>query len=501
MKELFFILDDLQQPPKEIKEIIGEQSFGKMILRRNTLEERYKALLKSYDWVYMMPMCSITKHMEKLVEKISEVSMHSRFIHVYSDQAILNMENFHILIQKMPYVHETVAIVSQGTIGAFVFADKAAYLDFLMLRLKGGQREALLAALGGATLQLECFWNIALKTNFLSYISSSFDARFFNSLSGDAYILTKRSSKKEKIKSEYMYYHLLPDSMKMWFVRPFDYVEKNGYAQYSMERYHMADLAIRWIHGSLVEQEFSVVMKKVFHFICNRVKKTVDVSAYQEMQHRLYIEKVRTRMKDLRTTRFYPALEKLLTQVDIDLPTTESHTSDLLEKILEKYEQLYKTISEIEKTPFVAVVGHGDLCFSNILYSSEISLLRFIDPKGALNELDLWTDPYYDLAKLSHSICGRYDFFNAGLYDIVLDENLRFRLMIDFDHANYIKLFQNLLEANGFSYLKVRLFETSLFLSMLPLHVDVPKKVFAFLLNALDIMKEIEAYMKNKLIS
>ena len=38
-----------------------------------------------------------------------------------------------------------------------------------------------------------------------------------------------------------------------------------------------------------------------------------------------------------------------------------------------------------------------------MLYSKEINLLRLIDPKGALTEEDLWTNPYYDIAKLSHS--------------------------------------------------------------------------------------------------
>ena len=45
------------------------------------------------------------------------------------------------------------------------------------------------------------------------------------------------------------------------------------------------------------------------------------------------------------------------------------------------------------------VVGHGDLCFSNILYSREANLLKLIDPKGALAEEDLYTDPYYDPEK------------------------------------------------------------------------------------------------------
>ena len=47
-----------------------------------------------------------------------------------------------------------------------------------------------------------------------------------------------------------------------------------------------------------------------------------------------------------------------------------------------------------------------------------MSLLKLIDSKGGTEREQLWMDPYYDLAKLSHSICGGYDFLNSGLFDI-----------------------------------------------------------------------------------
>ena len=43
--------------------------------------------------------------------------------------------------------------------------------------------------------------------------------------------------------------------------------------------------------------------------------------------------------------------------------------------------------------------------------------------------------------------------------------------------------------------LSVRIYEASLFLSMLPLHMDNPHKVFAFILNAKNILEEIEGYV------
>ena len=53
------------------------------------------------------------------------------------------------------------------------------------------------------------------------------------------------------------------------------------------------------------------------------------------------------------------------------------------------------------------------------------------------------------------------------------------------------------MEKSGFSYIAVRVYEVSLFLSMLPLHMDNPQKVFGFILNAINILEEIEECLKN----
>ena len=60
-------------------------------------------------------------------------------------------------------------------------------------------------------------------------------------------------------------------------------------------------------------------------------------------------------------------------------------------------------------------------------------------------------------------------------------------------HVNqlYQNLFKMKLEENGYDYQLVRLYEASLFLSMLPLHIDAPYKVLGFILNAEKILEEL----------
>jgi hypothetical protein len=163
-----------------------------------------------------------------------------------------------------------------------------------------------------------------------------------------------------------------------------------------------------------------------------------------------------------------------------------------IDALVDKYFNLKSKIEARNQYPKISVIGHGDPCFANALYNKSTRTLKFIDPKGALTEEELWTNPYYDIAKLSHSVCGRYDFFNNALFDIGINEQFECELHIDFDNSKYIRIFREKLEQNGYDYLTVRLYEASLFLSMLPLHIDYPHKVFGFILNVKNILEEIE---------
>ena len=65
------------------------------------------------------------------------------------------------------------------------------------------------------------------------------------------------------------------------------------------------------------------------------------------------------------------------------------------------------------------------------------------------------------------------------------------KLEMDSDVREYKRIFERKLKEAGVDVPTVRLFECSLFLSMLPLHIDRPGKVMAFILNAVKILDEI----------
>ena len=328
-----------------------------------------------------------------------------------------------------------------------------------------------------------------MRTNFLTFITGGFDARFFNALEGDEYTVTKRSSKKEKIRAEYEFYYLLPDAMKMWFVMPYDYKEDENGASYTMERFHMTDIAIRFVHGAVGTEELRDILDKLFYFIHLRTEKQVEASEGRDKAKELYIGKVRQRMEELKKYKEYEQFDRMLAM---------GTGYEGIEDVVRRYEALYDRLSAGNRRRYDRLaIGHGDLCFSNILYSREAEVLKLIDPKGATAKEEMFADPYYDLAKLSHSVCGCYDFFNSGLYEIAIKRDLKLELTVDADKEAYIEVFKEYLAKNGFDYALVRLYEASLFLSMLPYHMDQPGKVFGFLLNAAGILDEVEACTKD----
>jgi hypothetical protein len=133
-------------------------------------------------------------------------------------------------------------------------------------------------------------------------------------------------------------------------------------------------------------------------------------------------------------------------------------------------------------------VMHGDFCFSNILYSARVRRIKVIDPRGSIGgPPSLWGDVRYDLAKLAHSIIGRYDQIVAGRcrvrqsggdYEMVF-EPLPAQAWLEGALADF-----SVAGLSGASA-EVRAIMTGLFLSAPPLHAERPDRQQAFVANAL----------------
>lgn len=476
------VYDDTGRKSEVISDIIGEKGFSDVVVKKRRLEEYYqehmKRLYPTMEWRRIQSIFEYTD-VDREIELINDENI--KVIHCFSNYLISDYEKAALSFEKLKFIDETYRAMEDSRVAAALFPNKASYRSFVK-KIVSGQKPWDVAKSIAANFQMEGLVDIGHIGNFIQCITGNFDSRYFNSLKGNEYTIVKSSTNKKKIKAEYTFYHLLPEDMKYWFVIPFNYTEGEDRASYTMERLHMTDLAIKWVHGSMDEIEFEELMDKYFYFFTRRHEKPCDKDVYAAVSKSLYVDKVVERIEDLKQLPEYKKIESLLS-------VSPEYSIDAL---VEKYFVLKNKIEAKHKYPAVSVIGHGDPCFANSMYNKSTKTLKFIDPKGALKEEELWTNPYYDIAKLSHSVCGRYDFFNNALFDMKINDKFEYDLEIPFDNSKYIEIFKRKVEENGFDYLTVRIYEASLFLSMLPLHIDNPHKVFGFILNVKNILEEIE---------
>ncbi|MBE5827902.1 MAG: hypothetical protein E7305_00400 [Butyrivibrio sp.] len=483
-KQFLFIYDDSFPKSEIIKDIIGEKGFSDVLVKRKTLFDYYKEGsgigTESTLWLKVGSVYAFEELNETMLDKYGD---DFKVIHCISNYIISDQRKVARAFDEIVQQKDVTRGVVNGKTALIFFPNIKEYSTFIDASLKEDQLPCEFSKNIENTVDCLGFTDISIISNFITCITGNFDSRYFNALTGDDYVINKSSTNKKKILSEYTYYRLLPDDMKYWFVMPFDYREQGDKATYSMERLHMTDLAIKWVHGSIDEKEFNLILDKYFHFFNARHKKSVSEKEYRATADKLYVDKVEERIEQLKALPEYKKIEKIL-----DSATEEGS----IDNIYKKYVEIKNRVEAETEFQHISVIGHGDSCFANALYNKSTRTLKLIDPKGALNDKDLWTDPYYDIAKLSHSICGRYDFFNNALFEITVDESMHLDLDIPFDNLRYIELFKEKLRENRFDYRCVRVYEASLFLSMLPLHIDYPHKVLGFILNALNILKEVQ---------
>jgi hypothetical protein len=476
MKKVILMYDDTITVPERLKTIIGNKSFGNIVLKRKTMYSIVENVLNDEDDYIEIKKIN-TKKDFFIAEKFPKDTV---FFHLLSNKAVVDLEEFKILVEKLKYINESMVIKEDEIVG-IAFDNKDKYIEFLNEYMQTSDFSYKYCK----EIHTDAFLDLSNYNNLIAYLSSGMDARYFNSISGDKYTVTKKSKDKKKMQMEYKYYWLLPENMKSWMVMPYDYEEKEDYACYTMERMPMVDVAIRWTNGAIDIEEFRNLMDKIFYFFSSRAKRKVSKEDYINCANKLYISKVEKRIADLKKLDEYKIINNYIKC------GTEFNSID---EIFEYYKKIYNVVAKkcSSNIEYIDVIGHGDVFFANMLYSKEMNFLRLIDPKGALEEKDLWTNPYYDIAKLSHSVCGNYDFFNVNSYEIQLNKQMNLELKVYNDNTKYKEIFKEYLNKYGYKYNLVRVYEASLFLSMLPLHIDNVHKVFAFILNAINILKEIE---------
>lgn len=120
-------------------------------------------------------------------------------------------------------------------------------------------------------------------------------------------------------------------------------------------------------------------------------------------------------------------------------------------------------------------------------------IIRLIDPRGSFGVKGIYGDPRYDIAKLRHSVAGMYDFIVADMFEVKKNNDAEFEaeafgwqglepIIADFDLQ---------IEKAGYNIQHIKLIEGLLFISMLPLHSDYPKRQLMMFLTGIKRLNEV----------
>lgn len=321
------------------------------------------------------------------------------------------------------------------------------------------------------------------------YYNSSIEvkARSFNHISIDKNrgILRKTSDDKEKFIGEIKWYLKLPNDIE--YVRPriFSYSLSYEKPYVEMEYYSYHTLHELFLYGDLTYEQWRDAFKRI-RFICDDFKryKLCDQNIKNALAD-IYLDKTIMRLGKLRNNKNF----NMFFHKPITINEKKYHSLDNCIQILKKIipEHLYN-VSEFN-------IIHGDLCFTNIMIDSNFSFIKLIDPRGKFGQYDIYGDFRYELAKLFHSVHGKYDFIIKDLFSIEYDPEAAFISYSVSEPRKTFDIFDVFLavfkEEIGDDLKKIHLIESLLFLSMIPLHSESLNHQYAMLATGIKILADV----------
>lgn len=312
-------------------------------------------------------------------------------------------------------------------------------------------------------------------------------ARQFNHIYIDTSrgILRKSSDEKEKFIGEIAWYLKLPKDVE--YVRPriFDYSLSYGSPYVAMEYYAYHTLHELYLFGDLSGSQWDNIFQRI-RFVCSDLKKySVKDEKIRPSLEEMYLTKVLRRMDQLRSSPdFFPFFDRDITingKAYKSLNDIQDIMKDMIPKLLFDVDQF--------------CIIHGDMCFSNIMIDGNLSFVKLIDPRGKFGAFDIYGDFRYELAKLLHSIDGKYDYIIEDLFRVEYDlseASAAFEVQTRKDEIDFLNIFVDVFSDDiGEDLNKIEFIEALLFLSMIPLHKESLKRQVVMLGTGLEIMNRV----------
>jgi hypothetical protein len=313
--------------------------------------------------------------------------------------------------------------------------------------------------------------------------------RAFNDLKIDKYSVKKMSKDSNKILAEAHWFRNIPKELKQFTPGLWDYglmEENKGF--YEIEYLYLSSLADLFVFGKNPIFVWKTILNGCRDFInCSAKFLPTDTNEVAIDSLNIFGPKTIKRLSIFCSKQ----------NIDMDHSFIINGTkTPSLNNIVKEITKLM-----IDPAPKFMRIIHGDFCFSNILYDFKSQSIKVIDPRGInmSNKYSIYGDIRYDVAKLSHSVLGMYDFIIGGNFNYA--SNNRYNLELTFTNEIEIIEIQAYFKKMiflGYDLIEMKIYPIliHLFLSMLPLHNDYPERQNAMLANALRLYLEYKEQKK-----
>lgn len=314
-----------------------------------------------------------------------------------------------------------------------------------------------------------------------------FTTRAYNSFALNP--LTKASiiktSEEERLKGEAEYYLNLPNDLKVFFPRMIG-CDLNSPYRMELEYYAYDNLGNVMVSPNYDDNFWEQTFDFLLGYI-NSYKQSKTVNSNHKDSLLMFIDK--TEKEYIKLMYDFDFFSELRTKKYFTLNGKSLKSFDL---VWDKIKHFIETKLIEDKFYFI----HGDLCFSNILYGinpiTNDLILKMIDPRGVFGQTKYFGDAYYDLAKISHSCNGGYEYF---IYDKFKVETEKTSFLLTFENeSNKKKInekFVNLSQQFDFDYQKIKLIEGCIFIGMCARHYDSLERQKGMFITGLNILNEI----------
>lgn len=297
--------------------------------------------------------------------------------------------------------------------------------------------------------------------------------RAFNTMTINDHCIEKSSTHNKKIEAEAFWFAHLPASLRIFTPQFLGQYQKEDHISYQLEYLHQTALNELFVFAELPIHSWHPILNSCIQFLTSCAEYRAPDNSPANHFSSLFGDKTQQRIQEFCSQR----------NIDINQLWNFNHQHQVsIEQLLEDSAQYLPSPNS------VLCVLHGDFCFSNILYDSRSHRIKTIDPRGLTPEgqISLYGDILYDVAKLSHSVLGLYDFIIAGYCSIdIQNENIDLTIHAGQPQFDIQKTFLELVKQHfNLDASHLYAMQIQLFLSMLPLHSDDPIRQDALFANA-----------------